>query len=150
MPSLELGAPRLDYGSALAASTSASSWRGGDGCKANVTITEEGGRPFYCPFLSLSLNFFIAFYIINKTLIKILIMHTVASKRNSHSHGIHTARSCRSPSEVVCSSLFFVTRGALPIADIMIVTAAVTTITLKRPQARRPQARIAEGKQLAG
>jgi hypothetical protein len=50
MPSLELGAPRLVYGSALVASMSVSSWRGGDGGKENVAITEEGGRPFYRPF----------------------------------------------------------------------------------------------------
>jgi hypothetical protein len=50
MPSLELGAPWLDYGSALVASTSASSRRGGDGGKANVAITEEEGRQLYRPF----------------------------------------------------------------------------------------------------
>jgi hypothetical protein len=50
IPSLELGDPRLDYGSALATSTSVSSRRGGDGGKANVAITEEEGRPLYRPF----------------------------------------------------------------------------------------------------
>jgi hypothetical protein len=55
MLSLELGAPRLAYGFALAAGTSLdllrrdffnSSWRGGDISKANVATTEEGRRLF--------------------------------------------------------------------------------------------------------
>jgi hypothetical protein len=58
MLNLELGAPRLAYGFALATSTLVDSlqrgfypsWRGGDGGKVNVSTTEEGGRLSYRPF----------------------------------------------------------------------------------------------------